>query len=144
MRQSISSFYETLLFLLLSIVLVSSLLFEVKTYETIKSSFDKTRAVHLPHAYISQKLRGSKYIDTDNNVLVLNNEDSITYIYFYDGYLCELTTLEGYRFNLKSGEKLFEADYLNVKTDNGVLVMEYSVKGKSKNIYYSLPGVINE
>ncbi|MDO4198728.1 MAG: DUF4860 domain-containing protein [Erysipelotrichaceae bacterium] len=140
-HNDLSRLFSMLLLLVLTVSVFMILLYEVNVYKNITSVNDVSDNDHIPYAYLVQRLRRAKTIGVNDDVLEIHEENSVTYIYLYEGYLRELTTLEGYQFDKTYGDKLFELNGFNVSNDDKTVKLEYtSVEGNTKNLTYSYRG----
>lgn len=127
-------------------------LFGAKIYKKTVSNSDINFNTRTAHSYISEKIRqnDNSYgitLYSDDSVIVLTSEygDRLfnTYLYYYDGYLCEYTTNEGNSFNKEFGSKIMEINdmkiceispnlYRFIITDNSYAVTDFYVSISSR------------
>ena len=96
-----------------------------------KKSLEKTRikeGVEIPFAYITTRIRQASSfvsVDTidDRNILVIENANSYTLIYYMDSYLYELMISDYNDINLKGGTKIYSVDNFNVEYKDNLYVI---------------------
>lgn len=128
---------RVLLLLLLLFFAVSALLtavFGVSMYRSISGDSDANYALRASMAYVSGKVRAldsEGFLSAENiggvDVLVLSEtiEGFVynTYIYIYDGKLCELYVDDGFAFDPAVGIPLVEVESFSFAVGGGALSM---------------------
>lgn len=135
--------FTLLLFCLFTFTVMSTLISGVSVYknteELMLSRYEERTAL----AYIITKIHNydiggnitvRKYGDIEALVFTeqIGGIDYLTYIYCYEGWLCELFMDEFATFEAHMGENIVEAEKLNftLKTQNLIYIRYESVKGK--------------
>lgn len=98
-------------------------------YRKTTANMEKNYATRTALSYTAEKIRqhdsaGSVYLTDDeegNTLLVLTDnaggETYLTYIYAYDGRLCELVVKEGAGFSKEQGEQILEVDTFSIEEE---------------------------
>lgn len=123
------------------ILLVSTFLiltYQTNSFSNITKEIETANDVHIPYAYLANRLRNGKDIDVHENALKVSDDVSDTYIYFYEDCLCELTVLKGYEPDFRAGEKLFEMDKFSVILENEMIKINYAVDGMTRNLSFGV------
>lgn len=132
--------YYLLLILLLCISSFLVLFYETSAYENMNNINDTYDDNHLISSYLSNKMRSGKLCKCEDNKLVIENDELVTYIYINESNLYELTTLKGYSVDFNSGEKIFALDDFNVTNKEEKIFINYRVGDKNNEVVYSLRG----
>ena len=130
--------YYLLLILLLCISSFLVLFYEASAYEKMNNVNETYDNCHLVSSYLSNKMRSGKNCKSEDNKLIIENDDLVTYIYLYDNNLYELTTLKNMDINLSSGEKIFRVDKFNTSNNDGKIIVNYTVDDKDSEVVYAL------
>lgn len=130
--------YYLLLILLLCISSFLVLFYEASAYENMNNVNETYDNCHLVSSYLGNKMRSGKNCMSEDNKLIIENDDLVTYIYLYDNNLYELTTLKNMDINLSSGEKIFRVDKFNTSSNEGKIIVNYTVDDKDSEVVYAL------
>lgn len=102
-------------------------------YRKTTANMEENYATRTALSYTAEKIRqhdsaGGIYLTDDddgNTILVLSDnaggETYLTYIYAYDGWLCELVVKEGTGFSKEQGEQILEVDTFSVEEEDGFI-----------------------
>lgn len=135
----INTFFSLSLLLVFVVCAFFLLLFQVNGYKKVNDENEYIQHTHTPMAYISNKVRSSDDVMIDNienqNVLVLKNSNTTTYIYEYNASLYELSFLNGTEVQLSLGEPMFECDHLTMTFKQNVLHIEYTYQEDVNDMY---------
>lgn len=115
------SHIQTLMFLTLFLIFVMGSFFimtsEIQVYQNIHESITSQDQLMTPLAYLNTRLKsydqkGAIELITieETSCLKMEEDEHITYIYYFNGYLRELYTVKDYMPSLDEGEKLFKLD----------------------------------
>lgn len=133
-KVNVSSFYSTMMLGIFVFMLMAGLLFDLNVYSKLNNSKNISEDLHLPYSYVLTKLRNSNDVIVEDNRIYLNDEGVKTCIYFYDGYLWEISYYDGFKFKETDGERICQADEFEVSEIDKKIVMEYSFKGINKKL----------
>ena len=120
-------FFLSLLFIFVfcSFLIVS---FQINSYNNIVNQNNLQQNKSLISSYIRNQIRIHDVKDNvhviqidDVDVLQLQQNQTVSYIYAYDGYLRELYTVEGYNFDLSQGDKLFQLENMQLSLNGHIL-----------------------
>ena len=109
--------FVLILFLLLSALSVSVILAGSSVHEKISADMDKNYEKRVTFSYIATKIRqndqtGRIFFENKEGVdmiAIKENEEEITYIYYYDGYVREILVDSDTVFEPDWGEGIIEA-----------------------------------
>ena len=136
--RSVHIFFSLSLMLVLVVSGFLVLLFEINGYRSMNSRNDSVSQEHMPFAYMLGKCRQAETVGTEDNKLMVYNGDMVTYIYFYEESLRELSTLSDHTFDPEEGTKLFSVDAFRVSEENSILYASYEINGKEKTMVWHL------
>ena len=140
-QHNIESAFVLVLFAVFAMTIVAVLALGANSYRKLVERDNEGYNKRIVTSYVSAKIRDN---DTDGNVAVggfasAGEEDGIntlhlyqviegerfdTRIYYYDGYVYELFTLEDLEFKPEAGNPVMEAKGLSFKMDGGVIEIE--------------------
>lgn len=130
------------IFVICSVLVVS---YQIYGYKTIVKTNNEVDAQHTPLSYLSNKIRAndvqnSIYIERkdDNDMLVIENNESRTYIYMYENNLMELQASKNYDMNYSDGDSLFEIDSFSITKDNNRLILKIGIHSEIKTLVLTL------
>lgn len=141
-----------LLFCVFAVSMLAVLLTGAKAYKRISLSMDEQYRERTCISYIAAKIRhynvaGAVEADTleDTSVLRFTEEFDgsryITYIYYYDGYICELFTPEDVELPLSEGMPIIAADALTfTEESDGLIRIACEAEGRSAELFISVLG----
>ena len=143
-RHQTSTLFALLLYSAFTMFSLIIILHGAKIYlKTIKASSDRNdmRASVL---YVSNKLRSSDtadFIHIENrkgiNILVLQNNNIETLIYFKDGILYEMVAFTGDEFKPDYGEKITEIKDFSISEEKGMFIVKSTDKSNNEYISYT-------
>lgn len=128
--------FDTLIGLLLMCVFSACALLVLasgaRIYKEISDNLEGQYTGRTAVSYIATKLRSSQNARIGElggqEALVMREEDEdgvfVTYIYMYDGSLCELYCYEGDDFLPSDGERLMKLDSVAFSTSGGLFTVE--------------------
>lgn len=130
------------IFVICSVLVVS---YQIYGYKTIVSTNDEVDAKHTPLSYLSNKIRANDirnqiYIEheKDSDILVIESNESRTYIYMYENKLMELQASKDYEMNFSDGDSLFEIDSLTITKEDNRLIINIGVRNEIKTLVLTL------
>lgn len=141
--QMMSMLFTMLLFLVFVLCALFTVLTGSKVYENIYTRMEADFAGNISLNYIANKVRqgdeaGSisvRQID-GTDVLELEQEvegmEYVTWIYCYDGYICELFTDTESGLGLSDGLPIIECEGLNLEMSQKILMVETTGWGGSR------------
>ena len=124
----ISVSFSLILFLMFVVGSFFLLYYGANSYKKNLEKAQIKENVEIPFAYITTRIRqASASISVitieDKNVLVIENDNSYTLIYYMDSYLYELMVSDYNDINLKGGTKIYSIDNFDVEyKDNLYLI----------------------
>ena len=120
--QSLMNLLLILIFVIGSFFIISS---EIQGYQNIHESILQQEDLTIPLSYIHTKLKENEnqqmiQVKTINQhpCLIIQNQKTITYIYYQDGYLQEIYADSQYTPLFSQGEKLFAIDDFQISYDH--------------------------
>lgn len=109
------------LFATCSFLLVYS---QIQGYKKLESNIELANEKYTPIAYLNQKISNYDQVQSIDiqkidgiSCLVLQDDQTTTYIYAKDGYMQELYCLNDMEVNLDSGQELMECQKLDFSWD---------------------------
>lgn len=131
------SHIQTLMFLTLFLVFVMGSFFvmtsEIQVYQNIHESIALQDRLMTPLAYLNTRLKSCdqkeavELVTIEETLCLKMKEDQhVTYIYYFEGYLRELYAVKDYMPSLDEGEKLFKLD--DFKMSNQDQLYHFSVQ----------------
>lgn len=130
------------IFVICSVLVVS---YQIYGYKTIVSTNDEVDAKHTPLSYLSNMIRANDirnqiYIEheKDSDILVIESNESRTYIYMYENKLMELQASKDYEMNFSDGDSLFEIDSLTITKEDNRLIINIGVHNEIKTLVLTL------
>ncbi|MGL5259386.1 MAG: DUF4860 domain-containing protein [Lachnospiraceae bacterium] len=122
------------LFLTMFIAMVSIVVIGANVYSKVAKNMDDNFSLSTAVSYIAEKSRQSDEYSSIHiseiegvEALVLIENDMYTYIYFYEGYLREIFTVEELEPTLYSGQKIVAAtDFKISQKDESFLISIYN------------------
>lgn len=130
------------IFVICSVLVVS---YQIYGYKSIVNTNGEVDAKHTPLAYLSNKIRANdiqNHIriehENDSDILVIESDESRTYIYLYENKLMELQASKDYAMNFSDGDPLFEIDSLTIIKENNQLVINIGVHNEVKTLVLTL------
>ena len=124
----ISVSFSLILFLMFVVGGFFLLYYGANSYKKNLEKAQIKEKVEIPFAYVTTRIRqASASISVitieDKNVLVIENDNSYTLIYYMDSYLYELVVSDYNDINLKGGTKIYSIDNFDVEyKDNLYLI----------------------
>ena len=119
-RHSIDIIFSLSIFTIFVICSFLVLLFQAQSYRSIIEQGERIETLHTPLAYIREKIRSNDALGNihaaslnEMEAIKIENkeEDTITYIYEYNGELMELYISNQVEPIAEAGTPLFEIDY---------------------------------
>ncbi|MBE6617002.1 MAG: DUF4860 domain-containing protein [Ruminococcaceae bacterium] len=132
-KRNLIGLVPILLFVILAASVLSILLSSADTYASITERGNSTYTTRTAAQYISTKLHqsdgvvGVEIFGQDTAVTItetINNQEYITRIYCYEGYLYELFSNALADMSPEDGEKLLPMDSMTATVDNGLLTID--------------------
>lgn len=120
-----------LLFSLFAILALTSVLFSARIYRNIVTADEAAYYEMTPSSYLREKIRRAKDVWLDEDVLVLQEDDMITYIYVHEGNLMELDALQDLPFDKKAGEAILPMDDMKISIHDNLLKAQLTYKNKT-------------
>lgn len=120
--------FSLILFLMFVVGSFFLLYYGANSYKKNLEKAEIKEKVEIPFAYITTRVRqASASISVitieDKNVLMIENDNSYTLIYYMDSYLYELMVSDYNDINLKGGTKIYSIDNFDVEyKDNLYLI----------------------
>ncbi len=132
-RHRIDSVFVLVVLLLFGMTAYVFVLFGTTQYEHTVDVMEQNYNVRTTSSYLIEKVRGMDLSDaeisTDDGTLAITEKIGegryTTYIYTYDGYLCETLIAEGTELNPEAGQRLTEVTDFTPSYSDGVLSMTY-------------------
>lgn len=129
----IDSVFVVILFLLFAITALTLVIIGVKQYRVTADSMNYNYEVRTAVSYLREKVRQNDdsssiaitEIDGTAAILqenVVGDYTYCTYIYFYEGYLCELYVQSGSQFSLSNGQQIIEIGGLSLSQVSNTLI----------------------
>lgn len=141
-RHSIDIIFSLSIFTVFVICSFLVLLFQAQSYRSIIEQGERIETLHTPLAYIREKIRSN---DTLGNIQAASlnemeaikienkEEDTITYIYEYNGELMELYISNQVKPIAEAGTPLFEIDAFDVEQKGNQLTVAIRNKAGEEN-----------
>lgn len=141
-RHSIDIIFSLSIFTVFVICSFLVLLFQAQSYRSIVEQGERIETLHTPLAYIREKIRNN---DTLGNIQAASlnemeaikienkEEDTITYIYEYNGELMELYISNQVEPIAEAGTPLFEIDAFDVEQKGNQLTIAIRNKAGEEN-----------
>lgn len=130
------------IFVICSVLVVS---YQIYGYKTIVNTNDEVDAKHTPMSYLSNKVRANDIqnrirIEHVNNsdLLVIESNETRTYIYMYENKLMELQASKDYEMNFSDGDPLFEIDSLTITKEDHRLIIKVGVHNEIQTLVLAL------
>lgn len=130
------------IFVICSVLVVS---YQIYGYKTIVNINDEVDAKHTPLSYLSNKVRANDIqnrirIEHENNsdLLVIEANETRTYIYMYENKLMELQASKDYEMNFSDGDPLFEIDSLTITKEDHRLIIKVGVHNEIQTLVLTL------
>lgn len=130
------------IFVICSVLVVS---YQIYGYKTIVNTNDEVDAKHTPISYLSNKVRANDIqnrirIEHENNsdLLVIESNETRTYIYMYENKLMELQASKDYEMNFSDGDPLFEIDSLTITKEDHRLIIKVVVHNEIQTLVLTL------
>lgn len=136
-----------LLTLIFVVCALATLLFGAQIYETVSSNIDRQYGVHTAVEYIATRLH---YYDTQGNIDITEHdgtsvlmlyessdegESYVTYLYCYNGSLCELYCSAESELDMASGTEILALDSMELSTaGNGLVDVNCALDGDSAEL----------
>lgn len=115
--------------------------YEMKGYQSIYDASVLQDDLSTPLAYLNTKFKSNDRKDSieiktihQRTCLCIKTLETMTYIYFQDGYIYENYTTVDYVPSFQEGTKLFKVDNFSMKYDKGLYTFEVEKQGLKKNI----------
>ena len=137
-----------------SVAILSLLLTGAKSYKGITQRDRISQNKQIVSLYLGNKLfqaqtRSSAVVYSENGCDVLHifepaddvDDEYITRIYYYDGWIRELYSDTEYEFAPGDGEKIAECSSLTFSNTDNVLTIEFVIDGESVFSYFEIPKV---
>lgn len=125
----ISVGFSLILFLMFVVGGFFLLYYGANSYKKNLEKAEIKERTEIPFAYVTTRIRqasGSISIDTidGTNVLVIENDNSYTLIYYMNSYLYELMVSDYNNINLKGGTKIYSIDDFGVSYEDNCYVIK--------------------
>lgn len=150
-NESVKSFF---IFVLIGVFALLMLLVAVitgYTYQAMANDSNQNGSIRTSVLYLCGKIRandlqyGVRVLQTEQmDVLALSSEhsgkDFTTYIYVYEGKLCEYFAGADLAFDPKLGEKIADAEEIDFNLQDSLLQIKIESAGQSKTFHLALRG----
>jgi hypothetical protein len=114
------------------------LLFEVRGYTMFQKEISKQENIYIPVSYIQTKCRMNHNIEIENinntQCLILNDDNTKTYIYCLNGKLKELYAVNDYAVDLLQGNDLFDINSFDIVEKDSLVEISISTNDSSQTI----------
>lgn len=133
-----------LLFVIGSFFIVT---YEIKGYQVIEDTCNNNDNLAVPLAYLNTRLKANDHDGCSEVVeiegikcLKITTEQTVTYIYYSDGYLKELYFSSDYMPSLDEGSKLFRLDGFEIEQEQQLFKFTVTIGKQSKMLAIYLHG----
>lgn len=128
-RHMVDILFVLTLFCVFAISALTLVTLGANIYQTTVDHMDDNFTSRTPYSYVTQKIRQADEENSislgmldDTTAIVLNqeinHESFVTYLYSYDGYLCELFTRADQMLPPSAGNKIVQIDNLSIEQIN--------------------------
>ena len=147
-KHNIDIMFLMVLFLVFTFSAVSVLLMAVNSYKSVVHANEENANARTAIAYVREKVRqhdsasavGLTVLDGCDAIKLSEENDTALYIYWYEGYLMELTVKEGASVTADFGNKIMEISEMEISCENNQLI-RINVEDSSGNSEHVLIGV---
>ncbi len=150
-KHALHSVLPLLIFALFATVILSTLMSGAKVYNRLSARGGDTFISRTVAQYITVKIQqtenqGDIFLDSfgDGTALVLPSEYSeqeyVTRLYCYDGYLCELFSSSDALLSAQDGEKILPLDLLDAKLEGELLTINLFDGSDAETLHIYLNG----
>lgn len=128
-------------FMLFSFYLI---LLGANNYKRIVIASENDKNFRIPLSYVATTLRQNDSEDVSLGVvdgtqcLLIEHDNYQTIIYYYDGYLNELTVKNDAKFGLADGEKIIELDYFEISESNNGYLCTATIEDKEHSMLITM------
>lgn len=130
------------IFVICSVLVVS---YQIIGYRNIVDSNHQVDEMHTPLSYISNKIRANDVQNSisvqqgeESDILLIEGNESITYIYMYNHQLRELHASKNYEVNLSDGDALFDIDSFTISKKDNQLTFQIGMQNEIKTLILTL------
>ena len=142
------------LYLLVSLLLLllfaagsfSLLSTEIFAYRRLNETIQSQEDISLPLAYVHTKLKHASargqiaYVTKPITCLQIKEKETVTYLYYQDGYIKEITAVSSYQPTFEEGTKLFQVDAFTIIEKQDCLLFTVEKDGKKEQLSIYLYG----
>ena len=130
------------LFMVFTLCSLLVIMLGARVYKNTVYNIDQSFSSRTALTFVTKKIRQSEKdsifvgeLDNIDTILIkeeIDNQECITYLYFYDGYLCEQFALESADVSVDSGQKLLSLEQFSCTETNDILTIEATGKDQKK------------
>ncbi|MGB4984255.1 MAG: DUF4860 domain-containing protein [Erysipelotrichaceae bacterium] len=153
MMRNKNSFVDIFFVLIIFCVLCLSMVLVVNlgslVYKKIVQTMDNNFNYYTSLNYIKEKVQQNdeansiviKEVNNQDTLVFNNNSEIKTYLYFDEGYIKELTVLDGQDLNFSAGEKIVQIEKFDIRIENNLLYLSlFSTDQKDLIIFLASKG----